>query len=59
MNLLRELQGWVPKFFWTGNPLKRGIPLIPWSVCCKPKEKGGLGTRDLFEMNNSLLIKRC
>ena len=59
VNLLRELQGWVRNFFWTGNPLKRGIPLIPWSACCKPKEEGGLGTRDLFEMNNSLLIKRC
>ena len=31
------LQSW--DFFWTGDPLKRGLPLVSWSTCCK--KKGG------------------
>ena len=57
--ILHELQSWVRNFFWTGDPLKRGLPLVSWSTCCKKKEEGGLGLRDLFEVNRSLLIKRC
>ncbi|KAM1304224.1 hypothetical protein ACFX2F_021920 [Malus domestica] len=58
-NLLREVQGWIRNFFWSGDPLKRGMPLIAWSSCCKLKDEGGLGIRDLFESNRSLLLKRC
>lgn len=35
------------------------MPLVAWRQCCKPKEEGGLGLRDLFEANRALLIKRC
>ncbi|KAL6214210.1 hypothetical protein ACLB2K_013648 [Fragaria x ananassa] len=40
------------------DPLKRGMSLVAWRQCCKPKEEGGLGLRDLFEANRAL-IKRC
>ncbi|XP_062013933.1 uncharacterized protein LOC133730332 [Rosa rugosa] len=57
--LLRDLQSCIRNFFWTGDPLKRGMPLLAWRICCKPKVEGGLGLRDLFEANRALLIKRC
>ncbi|KAL6205977.1 hypothetical protein ACLB2K_023228 [Fragaria x ananassa] len=27
-------------FFWTGYPIKGGMPLVAWRQCCKPKEEG-------------------
>ncbi|KAL6175829.1 hypothetical protein ACLB2K_052468 [Fragaria x ananassa] len=58
-DLLLELQSWIRNFNWTGDPLKIGIPLVAWRQCCKSKEEGGLGLRDLFKANRALLVKRC
>jgi len=35
----------------------RSIPWVSWSVVCKPKREGGLGVRDLRQVNLALLAK--
>ncbi|KAK9911453.1 hypothetical protein M0R45_035362 [Rubus argutus] len=58
-SLLIKVQRWTRNFFWTGDPLKKGATLIAWSHCCLPKEQGGLGLKNLFQLNKALLLKRC
>ncbi|XP_062005969.1 uncharacterized protein LOC133723163 [Rosa rugosa] len=57
-SLLLKVQSWTRNFFWTGDPLKTSSNLIAWSLCCTPKDQGGLGLKDLFHLNKSLLLKR-
>ena len=44
-------------FFWQGGNLKKKYHLIKWIKTTKPKDKGGLGIKDLRKMNISLLCK--
>ncbi|CAL1388326.1 unnamed protein product [Linum trigynum] len=44
-------------FLWSGSMDKEKIHLISWDVCKIPKQKGGLGIRDLETHNHSLLLK--
>jgi hypothetical protein len=44
-------------FFWQGGRLKRKYHRVKWVKVTNPKEKGGLGTKDLRKMNTSLLCK--
>ena len=57
--LLKKVQGWMRNFFWSGDCLKRGSTLVAWSDCCLPKKEGGLGLKNIFSLNRSLLLKRC
>jgi len=45
------------RFFWQGGGTKRKYHLVKWKIITKPKEKGGLGVKDLKKMNVSLLCK--
>lgn len=45
------------RFFWQGGSLKKKYHLVKWCKICKPKEKGGLGIKDLRKLNISLLAK--
>ncbi|XP_024190514.1 uncharacterized protein LOC112194518 [Rosa chinensis] len=58
-SLLTKVQGWMRNFFWSGDPLKNGYALVAWSTICTPKSQGGLGLKNLFALNRSLLLKRC
>jgi len=44
-------------FFWQGGGTKRKYRLARWGVICLSKNKGGLGIKDIFKMNVSLLCK--
>jgi len=44
-------------FFWQGGGTKRKYHLVRWGVICLSKKKGGLGVKDIFKMNVSLLCK--
>lgn len=44
-------------FFWQGGGQKRKYHLVKWEVICKSKNKGGLGIKDIWKMNISLLCK--
>jgi hypothetical protein len=45
------------EFLWGGVGGGRKINLVKWSKVCQPKEKGGLGIRDIKLVNLSLLAK--
>jgi hypothetical protein len=45
------------RFFWQGGTTKRKYHSVKWAVISKPKEKGGLGVKDLRKMNVNLLCK--
>ncbi|KAM5584951.1 hypothetical protein ABKV19_004366, partial [Rosa sericea] len=57
--LLKKVQGWMRNFYWSGDPLKKGAALVAWKNCCLPKDCGGLGLKNIFTLNRSLLLKRC
>lgn len=49
----------MKKFFWFGDPFKRGIVLVSWRQSCLPKYQGGLGLKNLFTLNKAILrLKR-
>ena len=45
------------RFFWQGGSLKKKYHLVKWTKISKPKDKGGLGIKNLRRMNISLLCK--
>jgi hypothetical protein len=45
------------RFFWQGGNMKKKYHLIKWNKITKPKNRGGLGIKDLRRMNISLLCK--
>jgi hypothetical protein len=47
----------IQSFFWQEGRLKKKYHLVKWVKVTNPKEKGGLGTKDLRKMNINLLCK--
>jgi hypothetical protein len=50
----------IRKFWWTGVQEDSPTSPIAYRSChdmCQPKENGGLGIRDLYSVNKSLLIQ--
>jgi len=45
------------EFLWGGVKRSKSILWVSWSVVCRPKRKGGLGVRDLRQVNLALLAK--
>jgi len=45
------------KFFWQGGGTKKKYHLVKWEIICRSKKNGGLGIKDLRNMNISLLCK--
>ena len=44
---------------WRGNSeRKRGANLVAWSLAQRPKDKGGLGIKNLLLQNDALLLKQ-
>ena len=56
-NLIKELNGCIRNFLWTGSITKRKLVIVAWIKVCKPFDKGGLGLRDL-RINNSIFFKK-
>lgn len=53
LNLLKKLQR---HFVWGGAVgWNKRIAWVSWEVVCNPKEKGGLGIKDLEKFNLALL----
>ena len=44
-------------FLWGGHQEANKIPWVKWDTVCLPKNKGGLGIKDLSKFNEALLGK--
>ncbi|XP_058768559.1 uncharacterized protein LOC131642300 [Vicia villosa] len=56
-NIAKSIRKIQSEFLWSGKLENRSIHLVKWEVVCRPKAKGGLGVRDVREMNKALLLK--
>lgn len=45
------------RFIWSGAASERKMSLVNWSKVCLPKNRGGLGLKNLSRMNTALLMK--
>jgi mannosylglycoprotein endo-beta-mannosidase len=52
--ILKKMDSIRKRFFWQGNGTKRRYHLVKWLNITKPKQKGGLGVKELRKMNISL-----
>ncbi|KAK2423204.1 hypothetical protein QL285_033672 [Trifolium repens] len=60
--VIKELVGIQRKFLWGGGSESKKVCWISWERVCQPKDKGGLGVKNLELFNHSLLYKwkwRC
>jgi hypothetical protein len=55
--ILKKMDRTRKGFFWQGGGEKRKYYLVKWDKITRPKQKGGLGIKDLRKMNISLLCK--
>jgi hypothetical protein len=62
MSVLKELMSIQRKFLWGGSTNHKKVCWVSWDQICPPKDKGGLGIKNLEIFNSSLLCKwkwRC
>ena len=52
-----KLIGLLRRFLWGGGSEQRKITWVKWEIVCLPKEKGGLGIKDIRTFNKALLGK--
>ena len=55
--ILKKIDVIRKRFFWQGGNVKRKYHLVKWLKICQLKKKGGLGVKDLWKMNISLMCK--
>jgi len=57
-NVRERLEAKRRAFLWTGEELYHGSRcLVAWADVCKTKEQGGLGVKNMEDMNHCLLLK--
>jgi hypothetical protein len=55
--VVKKIDGTRKRFFWQGGGTEKKYHLVKWCLIARPKNKGGLGVKDLRKMNLSLLCK--
>lgn len=53
----RIIEGIQANFLWAGSNLKRRLHLVTWSKLTQGRGSGGLGIRNIREVNDTLLMK--
>jgi hypothetical protein len=59
VKLIKELEKWIRNFIWSGNINQRKILTVAWNNVCKPFKEGGLGIRNLSDINEAGNLKIC
>ncbi|XP_028057272.1 uncharacterized protein LOC114261230 [Camellia sinensis] len=57
MGIVKSLDKIQFNFLWEGSELRTKIHLVSWKKVCLSKIQGGLGVRNLREVNECLLLK--
>ena len=54
-----EINGLIARYWWGQKGDERKLHWMRWDKLCSPKKNGGLGFRNLYLFNSSLLAKQC
>ena len=49
--MIAKLNGLIRNFIWTGSIASRKLITVPWSVCRHSRNEGGLGLKELSNLN--------
>ncbi|XP_074298874.1 uncharacterized protein LOC141629839 [Silene latifolia] len=55
--VLKKIDSVCRAFLWYGTKNKERPYLVAWNQICQPKKKGGLGFKNLYQWNISLIAK--
>ena len=59
VSIIKQIEGWIRNFIWSGDINKRKMVTVAWHKCCKPIAEGGLGLRSITKLNEASNMKLC
>jgi len=57
--LLKDLEKRMRNFIWSGNINQRKLVIVAWNKVCRPFKEGGLGIKNLSDINEAGNLKVC